>query len=78
MEILKRYELYVASVMIVIGPKYTYLSGQSRTVVDYILLDAEAATTSVTSFTVYVNTYDHLPLSVHLALSAPLLSLHKR
>lgn len=43
-EILKRCELHVVSQSeIVVRPLYTYLSGESLTIVDYILLDAEAA-----------------------------------
>ena len=74
--ILNRCELYVVSESeIALRPRYTYLSGQSHTVVNYILLDAEAAT-SMTSCTVHemddLNTPDHLPLSAYLTLSAPL------
>ena len=75
MEILKRSELHVASQSeIVVGPQYAYMSGECHSVIDNILLDAEAAT-FVSSCTVYemddLSTSDHLPFSIHLALSTP-------
>ena len=56
------------------GPDYTYHSGNSRTIVDYILADAEASS-CIESCEVLessdLNTSDHLALSVSLSCDIP-------
>ena len=55
------------------GPGYTYLSGESQTTVDYILMDVEAASmmwSCITHHMDHLNTSDHLPLTVKM-MNAP-------
>ncbi len=52
------------------GPGYTFYSGDTRTTVDYILMDVDAASMMVSCCTHRMddlNTSDHLPLSVSLS-----------
>ena len=55
------------------GPGYTYLSGESQTTVDYILMDVEAASmmwSCITHHMDHLNTSDHLPMTVKM-MNAP-------
>ena len=55
------------------SPSYTYLSGDTSTVVDYILMDIEAAACVECCCThdTDLNSSDHLPLSVTISCSIP-------
>ena len=69
-EVLDRCKLHAASLAeAASGPNYTYLSGNSKTIVDYILADVEASS-CIESCEVLessdLNTSDHLALSVSL------------
>ena len=74
-EVLDRCKLHAVSLGdFVSGPDYTYLSGNSSTIVDYILADVEA-TSCIESCKVLEgidqNTSDHLALSVTLSCDVP-------
>ena len=74
-EVLDRCKLHAASLAeAASGPNYTYLSGNSKTIVDYILADVEASS-CIESCEVLessdLNTSDHLALSVSLSCDIP-------
>ena len=74
-EVLDRCKLHAVSLgEAALGPDYTYLSGNSKTIVDYILADVEASS-CIQSCEVLecsdLNTSDHLALSVSLSYDIP-------
>ena len=74
-EVLDRCKLHAVSLGdSVSGPDYTYLSGNSSTIVDYILADVEATSCIETCKVledIDQNTSDHLALSVTLSCDVP-------
>ena len=74
-EVLDRCNLHVASLSkATLGPNYTYRSGSTATIVDYILADIEASS-CIDRCQIHeeadLNSSDHLPLSVTLSWHIP-------
>ena len=62
----------VSQAILASGPAYTYCSGETRTTVDYVFMNMEAAsmiTVCVTHDMEDLNTSDHLPITVSLVYS---------
>ena len=73
-QLVTRSDLYVATLADnASGPSYTYASGETKTTIDYILLNIDAASLTEGCDTLEdndLNTSDHLPQSVVLQFSS--------
>ena len=69
-EVMKRLQLSAVSLgSLASGPGYTYLSGDVRTIVDYVLMDVETVSLLSSYYThpmEDLNMSDHLPITAYL------------